>query len=75
MTPYRRYLVDGILLLEPTEAKVVKKYTLIDWDLFRHGYTHPTLIWQNFTKGYARVTSMTELSHRRSFVQEITDQP
>jgi len=48
MTPYRHYLADGILLLEPTGAKVVKKnsskYTLIDEDLFRHGFTHPTLI-------------------------------
>jgi len=48
MTPYRRYLVDGILPLEPIEARVVKKnssrYTLIDENLFRHGFTHPTLI-------------------------------
>jgi len=48
MTPYRRYLAYGILSLEPTEARVVKKnsskYTRIDGDLFRHGYTHPTLI-------------------------------
>jgi len=48
MTPYQRYLVDGVLPLEPTEARVVKKnlskYTLIDEDLSRHRYTHPTLI-------------------------------
>ena len=48
MTPYQRYLADGILLLEPTEARVVKKnssrYTLIGGNLFRHGFTHPTLI-------------------------------
>jgi len=48
MTPYRRYLADGILPLEPTKARVVKKnlskYTLIDKDLFRHGFTHLTLI-------------------------------
>ena len=48
MTPYQRYLANGILPLEPTEARVVKKnsskYTLIDGDLFRHGHTHPTLI-------------------------------
>jgi len=33
MMPYRRYLADGILPLEPTEARVVKKnssrYTLM----------------------------------------------
>jgi len=47
MTPYRRYLVDGMLPVEPVEAKVVKKnldgYTLVDGKLFRHGYTHPIL--------------------------------
>jgi len=44
MTPYKRYLVDGILPLEPTEARKIKKnsakYTLIDGELFRHGFTH-----------------------------------
>jgi len=48
MTPYQGYLADGILPLEPTEARVVKKSsskcTLMDENLFRHGYTHPTLI-------------------------------
>ena len=48
MTPYQCYLADGILPLEPTEARVVKKnssrYTLIDENLFRHRFTHPTLI-------------------------------
>jgi len=48
MTPYRRYLADGILPLKSIEARVVKKnlskYTLIEGDLFKHGYTHPTLI-------------------------------
>jgi len=47
-TPYQRYLAYGILPLEPTEARVAKKnsskYTLIDRNLFKHGYTHPTLI-------------------------------
>ena len=46
MTPYRRYLADGILTLEPTEVRVIKKnsskYTLIDGDLFRHCFTYPT---------------------------------
>jgi len=48
MTPYRRYLADGILLLEPTEARIVKRnssmYTLVDGNLFKNGYTHPILI-------------------------------
>jgi len=48
MTPYKRYLADGILPLEPTEAKKIKKnsakYTLIDRELFRHGFTHPILV-------------------------------
>jgi len=47
ITPYQRYLTDGLLLAEPTEAKAVKRnvgmYTLIDGKLFRHGYTHPIL--------------------------------
>jgi len=38
MTPYKRYLADGILPLEPTEARKIKKnsakYTLIDGELF-----------------------------------------
>ena len=48
MTPYKRYLVDGILPLEPIEAIKIKKnsnkYTLIDGELFRHGFTHPILV-------------------------------
>ena len=48
MTPYRHYLSDGVLPLEPTEARVVKKnssrYTLVDGNLFIHGYTHPILM-------------------------------
>jgi len=48
MTPYKRYLVDGILPLDPTEARKIKKnltkYTLIDEELFRHGFTHPILV-------------------------------
>ena len=47
MTPYGRYLVDGLLPLEPTKARVVKKkvnrYTLVDGKLFRHDYAHPIL--------------------------------
>jgi len=48
MTPYQRYLADGILPLEPTEARRIKKnltkYTLIDGKLFRQGFTHPILV-------------------------------
>jgi len=48
MTPYRCYLVDGILPLEPTEPRKIKKnsskYTLIDEKLFRHGFTHLILV-------------------------------
>jgi len=48
MTPYKRYLADGILPLKPTEARKIKKnaakYTPIDGDLFRHGLTHPILV-------------------------------
>ena len=46
--PYKRYLANGILPLEPTEARKIKKnvakYTLIDGELFRHGFTHPILV-------------------------------
>ena len=48
MTPYRRYLADGILPLEPEEGKKIKinsaKYTLLDGELFRDGFTHPILM-------------------------------
>ena len=48
ITPYKRYLADEILSLEPTEARKIKKnsakYTLIDGELFRHGFTHPILV-------------------------------
>jgi len=47
MTPYKRYLANGTLLLEPIEVRVVKKnaikYTLVDGKLFRHGYAHPIM--------------------------------
>jgi len=48
MTPYKCYMVDGILPLEPTKARKIKKnsatYTLIDGELFRHKFTHPILV-------------------------------
>ena len=47
ITPYQRYLDDGMLFAKPIEAKAVKrnvgKYTLIDGKLFHHGYTHQIL--------------------------------
>jgi len=55
MTPYRHYLVDGLLPQDPTEARIVKKnacrYTLVDGKLFRHGYTHPILSCVNGEQG------------------------
>jgi len=48
MTPYRRYLADGVLPLEPAEANKIKrnsaKYNLVDGELFIHGFTHPILV-------------------------------
>jgi len=45
MTPYRRYIADGILRAEPEEGKKIKlnfaRSTLVDGALFRHGFTHP----------------------------------
>ena len=47
MTPYRRYIADGILPAEPGEGKRIKRnftrYVLLDGVLFRHGFTHPIL--------------------------------
>jgi len=47
ITSYQRYLADGLLLIEPTKAKTIKKnarkYILVDGKLFLHGYTHPIL--------------------------------
>jgi len=49
MTPYRRYLADGLLPLDPVEARVIKKnadqYTIVDDNLFRHGYTRSILFY------------------------------
>jgi len=48
MTPYKRYLVDGILPVEPEEGKKIKrnsaKYTLLDGELFRHDFSHSILV-------------------------------
>jgi len=47
MTPYRRYIANGILRAKPEEGKKIKRnsmrYTLVDGALFRHGFTHPIL--------------------------------
>ncbi|XP_068498264.1 uncharacterized protein [Phaseolus vulgaris] len=62
LTPYRRYLVDGLLPSKPTEAKIIKRnigqYTLIDGHLFRDGYTHPLL---TCVSGYQCTQIMFEL--------------
>jgi len=48
ITPYKLYLAYGILPLESAEARKIKKnsskYTLIDGELFKHGFTHPILV-------------------------------
>jgi len=47
LTPYKRYLGDGLLPFEPAEAKIIKRnagwYILIDGHLFCYDYTHPLL--------------------------------
>jgi len=62
MTAYRCYLANGILPLDFTEARKVKKnsskYTLINGKLFRHGLTHPILVCVN---GDQRTRIMAEL--------------
>ena len=48
ITPYQRYLADGVLLMDSTEARMMKKssskFTLIDGELYRFGFTHPLLV-------------------------------
>ncbi|XP_068475169.1 uncharacterized protein [Phaseolus vulgaris] len=65
MTPYRRYLADGILPLELEEGKKIKrysaKYTLLDGELFRHGFTHPILM---CVSGEQCTSIMAELHER-----------
>ena len=62
MTPYKRYLADGALPVEPEEGKKVKRnatrYTLVDGVLFRHGFTHPIL---TCVSGVECTRIMTEL--------------
>jgi len=41
-------MADGVLPMDPTEARKVKKnssrFTLIDGELYRFGFTHPLLV-------------------------------
>ena len=47
VTQYKRCLADGLLPLDPTEARKIKKnaskFTMIDGELYRFGFTHPLL--------------------------------
>jgi len=47
ITQYQRCLADGLLPLDPTEARKIKKnsgkFTMIDGELYRFGFTHPLL--------------------------------
>ena len=48
ITPYQRYLADGVLPVDSTEARKIKKssskFTLIDGELYSFGFTHPLLV-------------------------------
>ena len=48
ITPYQRYMVDGVLPMDPTEARKIKKnsnrFTLVDGELYKFGFTHPLLV-------------------------------
>jgi len=48
ITPYQRYLADGELPIDSTEARKIKKssskFTLIDGELYRFRFTHPRLV-------------------------------
>jgi len=48
ITLYQRYMADGVLPMESTEARKIKKnssrFTLIDGELYRFGFTHPLLV-------------------------------
>ena len=38
ITPYQRYMADGVLPMDPTEARKIKK------NVYRFGFTHPLLV-------------------------------
>ena len=46
--PYQCYMMDGVLPMDSTEARKIKKnssrFTLIDGKLYRFGFTHPLLV-------------------------------
>jgi len=48
ITPYQRYLADGVLPIDSTEVRKMKKssskFTLIDGELYRFGFTNPLLV-------------------------------
>ena len=48
ITPYQRYMLDGVLPMDPTEARKIKKnsskFILVDGELYRFGFTHPLLV-------------------------------
>jgi len=48
ITPYQRYIADGVLPMDLMEARKIKKnssrFTLIDGELYRFGFTHPLLV-------------------------------
>ncbi|XP_068492121.1 uncharacterized protein [Phaseolus vulgaris] len=48
ITPYQRYMADGVLPLDSTKARKIKKnssrFTLVDGELYRFGFTHPLLV-------------------------------
>ncbi|XP_068497746.1 uncharacterized protein [Phaseolus vulgaris] len=62
ITSYQRYIADDVLPVDPTEARKIKKssnkFTLIDGELYRFGFTHPLLVCVHGEK-CARI--MTEL--------------
>ena len=92
ITQYQRCLADGVLPLDPTEARKIKKnsnkFTMIDGELYRFGFTHPLLecvhgekctrkMHKNSPssmKAYVGVTSGVELWLQELSVQVITGQ-
>ena len=83
ITQYQRCLADGVLPLDLTEARKIKKnsskFTLIDGELYRFGFTHPVLacvhgekctrIMVELMRAYVGVTSGVEL-----WLQELSEQ-
>jgi len=48
ITPYQHYMADGVLPMDSTEARKIKKssskFILINGELYRFGFTHPLLV-------------------------------